>query len=539
MRILKELKYEFAVFALFLLSRLPGLGHEIFNTDVWKWKTRIFDFGSGVFGLDFPQTLQTYHPGVTLMWLGSLGVKLQSFYYKIILKSPLSSDELHTIFELHRLQKLVIVVAVGITLCFAVYALRKQFSPKYAVVFALLVIFEPFFVALTRVIHLEGLMSIFMLTSFIWLYWYLSDTTVKKRLVLSAFFSGLAILTKTAALFMLPFTFALLFMLLYRNEKVILKVLKTSVKHFLSWVVVCVLTCFLLWPALWVTPLVVVQALYAGIFETGVEGGHEQLFFGKLVDDPGIFFYPVVFLFKSSVYLLVGLIGYVVFARKQMTKEIRDFVFFVLLFSLTYAFFMAIPSKKLDRYLLPSILSLLLIAGFFFNWVLAKTKHFYLWLVVLMLPAGLMLARLHPDYFAYYNPLVGGLKVGITVLEPKWIIGQHEIVKYLADLKAREGFESFTQGDGFDELLHTSKLDNKLVVGFPEKYYTQIWPFVREIGAWATISDLTAHAKESKYFVYPVWADASVGENRFKIEYVDDIKLHGVVVYKVYRLVEN
>ena len=93
-----DAKYELLVFVFFVLSRFPCLGHDIFNTDVWKWKSRIFDFGSGVFTMNFEQTLQRYHPGVTLMWLGTIAVKINSFYYKVILGTTPPDNNISTQF---------------------------------------------------------------------------------------------------------------------------------------------------------------------------------------------------------------------------------------------------------------------------------------------------------------------------------------------------------------------------------------------------------------------------------------------------------
>ena len=91
-RFITNLKYEIIVLILFVLSRVPQLGYDIFNTDAWKWKARIYDFGSGVFGLDLALTIQKYHPGVTLMWLGTIGVKVYNAYYDIFLGHPPSKQ---------------------------------------------------------------------------------------------------------------------------------------------------------------------------------------------------------------------------------------------------------------------------------------------------------------------------------------------------------------------------------------------------------------------------------------------------------------
>ncbi len=537
---LKKYYYEICVFAFFVLSRLPSLGHEIFNTDVWKWKSRIYDFGQGIFILNFDQTLQRYHPGVTLMWLGSIGVKLNSFYYKVILGMNPPDNDVSVIFTLHFFQKLVIVLCLGLTLTSVFYVLRKLFSKTYALVFIVLLTLEPFYIALTRVIHLEGLMSTFMLTSFVWLYYYLSAPR-NKTLYISAFFAALAFLTKTSALFLVLYTPLILFLNIYLGSKLFIKSLKLAMWPFTKWLLASLLFYVLLWPAMWVIPTEVLTSLGSGIFETGIEEGHIQLYFGKLVQDPGLTFYPVVFLARSSVYLIIGLLG-ALFVYKKAYFISKRFLLYVFLFVAFYALEMSIPSKKLDRYLLPAIVASLLVSSVFVTWVfnslVTRFKPMYLLVFIFLFPL-LQTHVLHPDYFSYYSPFIGGLKYGINVIEPKWLIGKDPIVAYFSSLKQNQGLENFKKGEAFDTLFANEDLGTRLVIGFPEKYYTQIHPFIREIGAWAIIKDLTPHAKVANYFVYPVWEDDSALEDRFNIEFVDSIYLRGVPVYNVYmRVVE-
>lgn len=535
---LKKYYYETCVFIFFVLSRLPSLGHEIFNTDVWKWKARIFDFGQGIFTFNFEQTLQRYHPGVTLMWLGSIGVKLNSFYYKIILGITPPDNDISAIFTLHFFQKLVIVLCLGLTLASVFYVLRSVFSKTYALIFIVLLTLEPFYAALTRVIHLEGLMSTFMLASFVWLYYYLSAPK-NKVLYLSAFFAALAFLTKTSALFLLAFVPLVLFLNIYLGSRMFTKSIRLAIWPFMQWLLASLAVYAILWPALWVMPVDVFASLGRGIFETGIEEGHIQYYFGNLVQDPGITFYPVVFLARSSFYLILGLLG-VFFVYKKSYFISKRFLLYVFLFVFFYTIEMSLPSKKLDRYLLPALVVSLLVSSVFFTWLVtslsARFKPNYL-LPLLFIPSLVQMYVLHPDYFSYYSPIIGGLRYGIHVIEPKWLIGKDPIVEYFTNLKQAQNLETFQKEEAFDTLFANEELGTRLVIGFPEKYYTQIHPFIREIGAWAIIKDLTPHAKVATYFVYPVWEDDSQFEDRFKIEYVDSIYLRGVPVYNVYKRV--
>lgn len=573
---IQQLHIELLLIGLFLLTRLPSLGYDMFNTDVWKWKARSYDFGSGIFTFDLIKTIQKYHPGVVLMWSNAIAIKIYNFYYQLFFSSSPPDNKIETIFELHFVQKFFIVLIIGITLAFIFNGLRKLFGDIYAAFVVTLIALEPFYVGLTRVIHLEGLMSSFMLASAIWIYIWLKNRTLKLAFFLGALFTSLALLTKTSSLFMVLFFGMVSYLELWQplqvfrsgkfNIKALLQsmlgVIKSWICVYLLWLGVVLLIFVLLWPGMWAYPQEALRALSRGIVDIGMERGHEQLYFGKLVNDPGVSFYFVVLLLKSSPYLIFGLVGYLVllavgrhhkmplvnFGTKSITES--NFVIYMLAFSLLYMLEIILSSKKLDRYLLPTMLGLLTIVSFFyirlltyFQKFLAAVKSFklvspYIYkclLIIFFIPSVSLLVYLHPDYFSYYNPFFGGLRTGIYVLEPKWIIGQHAIVAYFTELKVHEAYVDFGKNESFDRLLNTNMLNTKLTVGFQEKYYTQIWPFIRRLGGWASINDITAHAKNTRYFVYPVWDDTSYQEDRFKLEFVDTIKLHNVVLYRVYK----
>jgi hypothetical protein len=103
---------------------------------------------------------------------------------------------------------------------------------------------------------------------------------------------------------------------------------------------------------------------------------------------------------------------------------------------------------------------------------------------------------------------------------------------YFDSLKQKENLQPFRQGESFD---NQKDLSQKLTIAFPEKYYTQIWPFIRRIGGWSVIEGLYPQASKTKYFVYPVWNDYSGTEIRFKLTYLDSIYLRGVKLYNVYQ----
>ena len=562
---MKKFRWELLFFAIFVVARLPYLGHEMFNTDVWKWKQRIYDFGSGVFNLDFEKTLQKYHPGVTLMWIGTGAIKAQGLYCSVVACPDEAVDPVGAIFTLHFFQKLAIVLVLGVTFCFIFYPLRKLFGVRYAFITLSLLTFEPFFYALTRVIHLEGLMTAFMLASFVWLFYDLEmrrqqgSKTKPWGLIVSGIFAGLSALTKSSALFMLPFA-GLTYLLFYPKN------LKQIAKMFVQWFLVVLATYFVLWPSMWVQPLETLDYVFIrGVKEIGVEGGHEQIFLGRLTDNPGVLYYFVVAGYKFSPLLVTGILLFGLFCKKIFGhfdgSKTRRFTLLAIIFTFGYLLEITLPTKKLDRYILPAMSSLALLAGFFYSWLLQTIgERLNGGKLCALLGAGPGPARagrptpqmaqklapiilfvvfvayqslsLTPDYFSYYSPLFGGLQKGVYALEPKWIIGQHQVTKYVVKLMHQRNLEPFQQGQSLNNQKDLSK---KLIIAFPEKYYTQIWPFIRQTGAWATIEDLTGDAKRSNYFVYPVWDDYSGKETRFKLVYQNSIYLRGVKLYNVYQ----
>lgn len=512
MKYIKRNKIQILVFLIYVLSRLPNLGCDCFNTDVWKWKARSYDFGTGVFTLDFEKTIQKYHPGVTLMWIGSIAVKFNNLF-------P-AQDTLQSIFQLHFIQKLLLTLVIGFCMSVIYRLLSKIIDSEYAFISVILLIFEPFFIGLTRVFHLEGLLSVFMLISILYLY--------LNNILFAGVFAGLSILTKTSALYLLPF-FALAVFMRTKSGK------ETFIR-FLKFFGITLVTMFVLWPILWIKPIYVFSTLYRGISVIGIEREHVQYYFGKLVEDPGVSYYPVVLFLRSSLWLIAGL-GGLILGRKYVLKNKKhnNFIGYLSIYSLFYVIELGIPSKKLDRYVLPALVPLVLISSFWVKAILQKVKKRYLKGVIFAAPILLTAFYLHPDYLSYYNPISGGLRTGINILEPKWMIGEKQIISYFENIKKEEGYIDIYESDSMEELIQSNEVENVLTVGFPEKYYTQIWPFLRKINSWAVIKDLTPFAVHTKYFIYPVWADDSVQDDRLKLVFKDQIKIRGVPVYNVYK----
>jgi len=363
---------------------------------------------------------------------------------------------------------------------------------------------------------------------------YLNSKRNKKWFYGSSFLGALAVLTKTSAIFILPFAGLLLFSVKFMDTKKFMRSLSWALAKFSLWTISFVVFFVVLWPAMWTHSDLALGTLEKGIVDVGIEGGHLQLFRGEWVEDPGNAFYLFVFILRSSLYLVFGLLG-TLFLVRRLDEKRKRLALFALLYALLYAIEISIPSKKLDRYLMPSMLSLLLIAAMSIEYLVGKvskrfSKSFCVSAVLVAIPAVAILGILHPDYFSYYSVLGGGLKRGIWTVEPKWVIGQHELMDYLEERRVEQGYPKFQSGESLHHAFEP--LENRLVVAFPEKYYTQLHPFVKRIGGWATIVSIKPDAKNAEYIIFPVWFDPT--DHKDPWEFKEQVFLRGVPIYNVY-----
>ena len=190
--------------------------------------------------------------------------------------------------------------------------------------------------------------------------------------------------------------------------------------------------------------------------------------------------------------------------------------------------------------MLPTLLGLSLLSSIFYYYLL-RSFAWAKYVGGVIITVWLMyLAFLTPDYLVYYSPYGGGTSKGIYVIEPKWVIGSQDLKAYLRNDIAQNQRTPFTEDFPFRKLKRKNEfMDRMLVVGLPEKYFTQLYPFVIESGAWPVVATLTDDARKADYFIFPVWEDTWQKINRFDLEYVDSIYMSGVFkdtkVFNVYR----
>lgn len=511
----KNLGYVLLI--LFIVIRLPYLGFSNFNTDSFKWKARIYDFGSGVFNLNLEQTVQKYHPGVTLLWIGTLSVKVYNFTYNYIFKSLPKPDSAEFLFNLNFYQILFLVLIMAFLIMKSWVYLSKIMDETKAFFILLLFSLEPFFLALTTTLHLDGLLNLLILNSLLTFYLYL-DSKGSRYIYLSGFYFGLALLTKTTSLLIMPIFIIMLGVRFFKVKNFI------YLRDFGWFLLTSLLTYYVVWPGMWLDPIGTLTYVLKGV-TVGTED-HSQIFFGNLVSDPGPFYYLIVCFIKTPIYIFPGLL---LAAYRQFDTTYRKYTFEIFLFltSILYLIEITIPSKKLDRYALTFMMLLsIVVTSYLYDF---SKKIVWSFIVINLF----FVFYLNFDFFSYYNPLSGGLRSGVSWVEPKWAFGQSDISNYFITKIKNSGLEKFKDGENINKIDNEN---NKLVVALPEKYYTQLYPYFKLIGGWAVINEINPDARKARYFIFPVWEDNSqefIG--RYNLVLIDPIKVRDVTIFNVYQ----
>lgn len=323
---------------------------------------------------------------------------------------------------------------------------RRLFDPRTAFVGALFLAWDPFFLAHSRVLALDALLASFMFLSILTLLVAQKPTLSQTSalgpgdgtsfaasqsklhcIVLSGILAGLAALTKSAGLFLVPFCAGYLFVHAWRGERVSRRArIRAAVQAWLGWVAILVATYVIAWPAMWANPIGTLQeTIGTGLFYVHNTSEH-TFFFGKAVPAPGPLFYPATFALRITPLTLAGVV-LVLCMKSRLSHGI-----FLLVYAGLFMLLMSILTTKFDRYLLPIFPALDLAAAA--GWVAVTQNRRTLTLVTWALIGvqSIYILSFHPYYLSYYNPLVGGGQTAVRVLPVGWGEGMEQAARSLS-----------------------------------------------------------------------------------------------------------
>ena len=180
--------------------------------DEHLWLTRSANFYTALAQGDLARTYQSEHPGVTAMWAGAAGFLIRYPQYRASGLGQVDSNQfnryIRNVKDVTPLELLVagrMFMLLGHTLILLAgyeYA-RRLLGVFPALVSFLLIAFEPYHVALTRLLHLDGMVSNLLLLSLLSFLTYVERRRLLD-LVVSAIAAGLGLLTKLPAVLIAP-----------------------------------------------------------------------------------------------------------------------------------------------------------------------------------------------------------------------------------------------------------------------------------------------------------------------------------------------
>ncbi|MFN8423875.1 MAG: glycosyltransferase family 39 protein [Anaerolineae bacterium] len=317
--------------------RLPKL--SVFLTpDETRWACRSTNFYNALATGDFAATYQKEHPGVITMWLGGLGQAVDpkadwAVACRDINPSNLVSDAPRPALDeiTQRLYRGRIRIALFVSLCIGlmVWLLGRLFNHRVALLAGLLIALDPFYVAHSRVLHVDGVTATLMTLSLLWLLLWLHRGKRRRDLLLSGAMAGLAAVNKSPALFMAPVAGLLMAAdaLAARRPRTVREALgavgplaRDVFVLMAAWGGAAIAAYVVVWPAMWVHPFGSLRNVLGGA-ESYAQEGHDggNYFWGRPVPDPGPAFYPVAWALRTTPVAMLGLVlaAWFGFARRR------------------------------------------------------------------------------------------------------------------------------------------------------------------------------------------------------------------------------
>jgi hypothetical protein len=411
--------------ALFIIAFLPRAVQPASRPLVWYLRSA--HFIDAVLAGDWANTVYSEHPGVALMWPVAVGLKL----YWVLSGITPAAQSVPPDFEPIKffgpvpvaeiaaaLMPLALLISLGIV--GAYFLLRRLFGAKVAAVAALLLALDPYYLAQSKILHLDGWMATLMLLSALVLLVYCGERRAR-WLILSAALGGLALLTKPTALFLVPFTGLVLLVNAARSAQPgWIRNLRSLISSLFIWLLIAALIYFALWPAMWVDPVRALKAVEGGLARhTGTAHDSPTFFLGQVTyEDPGPVFYLVSMLFRTGEATLLfsiaaAALGAIYLLRRRRLAQAGVDYLLLLAYIIFFLAQMSLGAKKMPRYVLPAILALdVLAAAGIVAWARALAgKQRTLALALMALPVliqVLLVLPRHPYYGTAANWLAGG-----------------------------------------------------------------------------------------------------------------------------------
>jgi 4-amino-4-deoxy-L-arabinose transferase-like glycosyltransferase len=326
------------------------------------WAYRSLRFTRALQTADLAGTWQSPHPGVVTMWAGAAGITAAGLGEDLAFVDALPDFDEDDVALLRQVLpalgpgRRAIAVLSALLIGGVTALLVGLVGPWTALLAGLLLALDPWLLAHTRVLHLDGLLALLLLASALATLRHLHGDG-RRWLLLGGALGGLAMLEKSPGLFGAPFAALLITVVLLAQEGLSLRTWIRIGREGLLWAGAAALAYVALWPALWVDPAGMGGRMF-GYALQAAGGAREAVFFaGQVQPDPGILFYGTVLAFRLTPLVVLGLVaGTLLAARELRGGRLTGPVLIV--FALLFLLFMGQSAKKFARYVLPAALAL-------------------------------------------------------------------------------------------------------------------------------------------------------------------------------------
>ena len=427
---------------------------------------------------DWAGALVLGYPGVPTLILGGLGVAARYLaHYQGWLPLPWATADLMTtidqvttrfgIFEypLDFLPwvRLPLALTAALSVLGIYLLLKRLLDDRLALLGALIIAFDPFILAHSRVIHVDAPLAYFMFISFLAFLLYLEQGRWK-WLVISGLFGALAGLSKTPAALLGPILVVggVLYALLPPPGAARSVRWKRLLVALLGWGLVAAAAFFALWPSMWTRPGFALQWIVDNIASVNSQAHPTTgIFWGSQQTDQNPLYYLIVLPYHLTVLTSVGVVaglgligvGLVARWRRQDSWLTRHLPLLMALAAYVIIFITPVSaiSRRGDRYILPVFFAVGLLSALAL-WAVADwlvVRRFFIFPkntkittvlnpcrlvgLALLLQAAVVL-WFHPYYLAYFNPLMGGYHTAPYRINIGWGEGLDRAAAYLNSL---------------------------------------------------------------------------------------------------------
>jgi hypothetical protein len=423
--------FWYGLVVIFVLALVPRVIYPVAR--FMEWYPRSVQFWEALAQGDLENTYQRYHPGVTTMWIAGFGQRVYALVRGWSTQELLDPPDGPLGPQSPPAHAAVVALSFVVSGCIVlIYVLLYRLMDLRAAFAAgCLLALDPFFITHSKIIHLDALMSSFMLLSVLFLISFLRDNKMM-WLIASGVFASLAFLTKSSSGFLAPFAVLLVVLDSLLKERSTLTATWRRrawqvVRSLIVWGLVATCVFFLLWPAMWVAPGEMLGRVAKSALKH-VEEPHDRaaFFAGRLADDPGPLYYPAVLAWKTTLVTLPSTCVAVVLLVKHRREKSSRPLWYILIYALGFLLAMTLGAKKLARYMVPVLVALDVLAGWGLSQAAAAARKVK-WMgkpgwmptalvAVALAGQGALVLRHHPYYGTHHNLLLGGSRVAQRVL---------------------------------------------------------------------------------------------------------------------------